>query len=35
MEEVMGIHFSIMIITCLLMLTMGVQAYYSTAISSK
>lgn len=35
MEEIKGIHFSILIITCLLMITMGVQAYYSTAISSK
>lgn len=35
MDEVMGIHFSMLVITCLLMLTMGAQAYYSTAISSK
>lgn len=35
MDEVMGIHFSMLVITCLLMLTMGVQAYYSIAISSK
>lgn len=31
----MGIHFSMLLITCLLMLTMGVQAYYSIAISYK
>ena len=35
MDEIMGIHFSMLVITCLLMLTMGVQAYYSIAISSK
>lgn len=31
----MAIHFSMLVITCLLMLTMGVQAYYSISISSK
>ena len=35
MGEVSAIHFSVMVITCLLMLTVIVQAYYSSAISSK
>lgn len=35
MGEETGIHLSILVITFLLMFTMGVQAYYSSAISSK
>lgn len=35
MDELMRNHFSMLVITCLLMLTMGVQAYYSIAISYK
>lgn len=35
MDEVMGIHFSMLVITCLLMLTMMVQAHYSFSVGHK